>query len=482
VGQRRPTDFLGYSAVMFWYARPGATHNRPPLPEAAARPIMSLADIAAATARVKTKAVSSAGIEFELLKPTAMSSGLQAGPQRPAEVFKPKQWSGESHYFIAAKKPGDFAEFTLTEQFQPQTLILRVTTSYDFGVANIYVNGQIVAERLDLFSEAPTVKEINLGKHDPVDNRFILRYELVEPNPRSRGAKALMGLDNVMFKASDTVKGTRPIRVFVVAGQSNAAGHNHVRQYHDGRETFPATLREQPGILFWPASDTLPANSNSWTILRVEDVGSFGPEISFARDMEQQMPGATIAIVKCAAGGTGIARSVDYTDYIPALAGFNDKGRNWHPPTDGREAGTLYSALIANVRGATSALERDGKAWELAGFVWMQGEHEAGISRKMAEDYERLLGDFAGSVRKDLQAPALPFAIGQVNSHTWAYGDIARKCQLAFCRKDARTRLVETVDLPRVSSDAAHFTADGMLTLGSRFAKAMLTLVPVADE
>jgi len=47
-GQRRPTDFLGYSAVTFWYARPGATHNRPPLPEAAARPIMSLTDIAAA--------------------------------------------------------------------------------------------------------------------------------------------------------------------------------------------------------------------------------------------------------------------------------------------------------------------------------------------------------------------------------------------------------------------------------------------------
>jgi hypothetical protein len=46
------------------------------------------------------------------------------------------------------------------------------------------------------------------------------------------------------------------------------------------------------------------------------------------------------------------------------------------------------------------------------------------------------------------------------------------------CRKDKRTLLVETVDLPRVGGDAAHFTADGMLTLGSRFADAMMTLLP----
>jgi hypothetical protein len=107
----------------------------------------------------------------------------------------------------------------------------------------------------------------------------------------------------------------------------------------------------------------------------------------------------------------------------------------------------------------------------------MQGEHEASISRRMAEDYQMLLSDFIRSVRKDLNAPFLPFAIGQVNSHTWAYGDIARAAQVEVCRKDKRAVLVQTIDLPRVSGDAAHFTADGMLTLGSRFAEAMTTLI-----
>ncbi len=41
VDQRRAEDRLGYSTVVFWYARPGATSNRAPQPEAAAKPIMS---------------------------------------------------------------------------------------------------------------------------------------------------------------------------------------------------------------------------------------------------------------------------------------------------------------------------------------------------------------------------------------------------------------------------------------------------------
>jgi hypothetical protein len=336
---RHTWNLLGYSVVTMWYAKPGATHNRPALPEAAAHPIMTLAELQAKSdaikARVKTGRVS----------------------------------------------------------------------------------------------------------------------------PQSRSASQ------------------NPVRVFIVAGQSNAEGHNNIRQYHGGKEEFPEILRMQPRILFWPGINSPPASENLWTTLHVQGDGSFGPEISLAHDLEQKMPGETIAIVKYASGGTGIARSVDYADYIPAVAGFNDKGRNWHPPTDGREAGNLYRALTANIRSALSALERDGRTWELSGFVWMQGEHEAGISRKMAGDYERLLSDFVRSVRKDLRAPNLPFAIGQINSHTWAYGDIARACQVEVCRKDTRTILVQTVDLPRVSGDAAHFTADGMLTLGSRFADAMMTLV-----
>jgi hypothetical protein len=39
---REKWNLLGYSAVTFFYAMPGATHNRPALPKESAKPIMSL--------------------------------------------------------------------------------------------------------------------------------------------------------------------------------------------------------------------------------------------------------------------------------------------------------------------------------------------------------------------------------------------------------------------------------------------------------
>ena len=116
--------------------------------------------------------------------------------------------------------------------------------------------------------------------------------------------------------------------------------------------------------------------------------------------------------------------------------------------------------------------------YEICGFLWMQGEHEAGISKKMAEDYGRLLTLFRESIRKDLKKKKLPFVVGEINNHTWAFAEIARKGQAEACEGDNCSLLVRTTDLSRGSiGGAAHFDADGMLTLGERFAQEMLTFI-----
>ncbi len=51
VTQRGPNDRLAYSAVVFWYARPGATSNRPANPEAARRPAVTASDLDAIAAQ-----------------------------------------------------------------------------------------------------------------------------------------------------------------------------------------------------------------------------------------------------------------------------------------------------------------------------------------------------------------------------------------------------------------------------------------------
>jgi len=266
-----------------------------------------------------------------------------------------------------------------------------------------------------------------------------------------------------------------PVEVYILAGQSNAVGHNSAANFRP--PPFPESLRNQPDVLFWPGSNAKPGLRNTWTTLQVgaSSVGenAFGPEIAFGRDVRAARPRARLAIVKYAVGGTGIARSGDYDDYIPALAGFDDHGDNWHPPEPGRPAGRLYENLLANVRDALAALERDGHDWELRGFLWMQGEHEAGISPRMAADYGRLLGSFRAQVRSDLGAPRLPFVVGQI-SDRWIFREPVQAAQERACADDPCSRLVVTRDLTRTPGDDAHYDSTGMVLLGSRFAAAAL--------
>jgi len=50
---RHPWDLLGYSVVTFWYAKPGAMHNRPARPNAAAKTIVSLDEAIKLSAKIK---------------------------------------------------------------------------------------------------------------------------------------------------------------------------------------------------------------------------------------------------------------------------------------------------------------------------------------------------------------------------------------------------------------------------------------------
>ncbi len=263
-----------------------------------------------------------------------------------------------------------------------------------------------------------------------------------------------------------------PVKVFILAGQSNAVGFNNVREYRHGKTALPEEYMSQADTLFWDET------TKGWIPLCVgkshgAHTNAFGPEIGFAHDLAKLPGNGQIAIIKCAVGGTGIARARDYSDIIPNV-GPNDAGNNWHPPSNGQDAGKLYQQLMRETEHALSALKADDRKYELSAFLWMQGEREAGISLKMAGDYEALLKSLIQAVRTDLKTPRLPFVIGEVNSHTWKHGDIVRKAQDKVCQEDKNALLVKTTDLSRKGSGGvSHFDADGMIELGLRFATAV---------
>lgn len=277
------------------------------------------------------------------------------------------------------------------------------------------------------------------------------------------------------------------VEVFILAGQSNAVGFNNAALYKDGIESFNKKFILSSKVLLWPGSNAREGFANKWNNLQIgiSDISgetayknAFGPEIGFAKTMTDSLQGRQIAILKYAVGGTGIARSSDYNDYIPSLKGYNDKGINWHYPEPGRPTGILYENLMQNIRQAMDSLKKEYRHCVIRGFIWMQGEHEAGISRTMASDYKDLLFHFFNSVRKDLKQPKLPVVIGEVNMNTWAFGDLGRQRQAEYCAMDPRSKLVTTTDLTRNGNgDTAHFDTEGMLLLGRRFAKQMLLLL-----
>ena len=268
-----------------------------------------------------------------------------------------------------------------------------------------------------------------------------------------------------------------PVEVYILSGQSNAVGYNNTDTYTPA--PFPESLRSQANVMFWPGSNAKPGMQNVWTTLQVgaSAVGekAFGPEITFGHDMAAAMPGTEIAIIKYAVGGTGIARSKDYTDYIPGFENWSDHGNNFHPPEEGEPTGILYQNLLSNVGSALNGLTDQGKDYRLAGILWMQGEHEAGISSSMANDYQMLLTGLVSSLRQDLSAPNIPVVVGQI-SDAWIYREAVQTGQENVSDNDPNAAMVVTRDLPRPPNNWAHYDANGMTVLGSRFATAMQTL------
>lgn len=200
---RNPWNLLGYSAVTWWYARPGAQSNLSPLPEAAARPILSLADLGRQAAEIRGAQAHrvEGAIEMEDLKPTAQSKGLGGHRQVPHARFHPDRFSGGAHYFVPGRRVGDFVEFTIPEQYQPRRLILHLVRSHDFGIVQVSVNGQKMGEPIDLHEADPaTMVPVDVGEVAPEGNVLTIRVQLVGKNPDAVGAGTLFGLDCLELK------------------------------------------------------------------------------------------------------------------------------------------------------------------------------------------------------------------------------------------------------------------------------------------
>lgn len=212
-----PDAFLQYALVTHWYGAPGATHNRPPLTNAAAAPVPQTEDVAKAARQASAAEMPHPRDVLELEDVKEVALGMIGGHQLIGNALPPYRWSGGAQFLGRATNAGEWVVFTLPGQLQPKRLILHPAQSYDYGILSLYVNDQLAVENWDGYAESSHPGQpINLGVHSPVDGHFLLKAVVTGKNAKSRGY--FIGLDAVSLEDMEQTEASAEVNNFLRAG------------------------------------------------------------------------------------------------------------------------------------------------------------------------------------------------------------------------------------------------------------------------
>lgn len=250
--------------------------------------------------------------------------------------------------------------------------------------------------------------------------------------------------------------GQKPLRIFILAGQSNMEGHAMISTFdYLGDDPATASLLGK-----MRAPDGRPAVcGGAWiSYLTGSGDGNFelggpltagygamagrpskqpggkiGPEFTFGLSMDEAFD-EPVLLIKTAWGGKSL-----HTDFRPPGAGPFEYGeahlealrKQGHDPQEAidekrKATGLYYRMMIDHVRKVLGDLKTacpaydPSQGYEVSGFVWLQGfndmvDGQVYPKRNQPDRfdlYARLLEQFIRDVRKDLAVPRLPFVIG----------------------------------------------------------------------
>lgn len=282
----------------------------------------------------------------------------------------------------------------------------------------------------------------------------------------------------------------KPLKVFILAGQSNMQGHaktstmEAMRLSPDTAEILK-DLRNPDGtprvcervwISSIGSSETERTGRLTAGFGADPNGGKIGPEFSFGVYMEKRVDGP-ILLIKTSWGGKSLN-----TDFRPPGGGpyeFNEaqienirkQGKDLEKlkAEKAEETGRYYRLMIEHVKSVLADPKRvcpdyDPKAgFELAGFVWLQGWNDMvdGSTYPLRGQpggydlYARLLAQFIRDVRNDLSAPKLPFVIGVmgVGGPTDRYAPDQRRYQATH--QNFRDAMAAPAALPEFQGNVA---------------------------
>jgi hypothetical protein len=239
----------------------------------------------------------------------------------------------------------------------------------------------------------------------------------------------------------------KPLKVYILAGQSNMQGHVNVSTF-DSMAGDPKTapiLKEMRGPDGKPrvcqkvwissigcAGDDTIEQKGLLTAGFGASPNEIGPEFTFGIYMEKL--GDPILLIKTSWGGKDLCtdfRSPGGGPFVfcdAELQGRKNRGDDMEKEKADKikATGAYYRLMLAHVKKVLGDIKRvvpeyDPKqGYELAGFVWFQGFNDLvnswtypNCNKPGGYDlYADLMAHFIRDVRKDLNAPKLPFVIG----------------------------------------------------------------------
>lgn len=222
-----------------------------------------------------------------------------------------------------------------------------------------------------------------------------------------------------------------PVKVFILAGQSNMEGHGFVMaeaRHNGGKGSLAHLAEHEPtAAKFRPLrTPEGPWRSRDDVWIHFLERGGplkagfgagverIGPELGFGWVIGDALD-APVLLIKCAWGGKSLA-----VDFRPPGAGAipYELGKDAREKIAGdpRLVGKYYRETLALVKSSLSRVEEAFPAskgrYELVGFGWHQGWNDR-INEQFNAEYESNMAHFIHDMRKDLDAPGLPFVIAE---------------------------------------------------------------------
>jgi len=269
----------------------------------------------------------------------------------------------------------------------------------------------------------------------------------------------------------------KPLKVFILAGQSNMVGWGDSQKLPEDMRTGNDRVLMFENGKWQPLKPNRKAAKNQQKFGMTEF--SFGPEIAFGHEMAKAWPEETIGIIKLAVGGTSILTWKP--DWSKEDANRVGQGRT----------GSLYRRLMMKVDQARKAREI-----EIVGVLWLQGGGDM-KNITVAKEYLDNLKALVAAIRRDTGVPDLPFLCGSMRrtedpddisditpqrvAGPYPAVEFVLKAQWAAQTKIPHTRTVILRDIKKHPMNV-HYNTAGQLETGRLFAKAFLAMSESDDQ